>query len=257
MIKEVAVTAAREAGSILMDTVGTIEHEQVTHKQTFDFVTHADKASEEKIIEVVRSSFPSHRIYAEESVKQEPGGYRWIIDPLDGTTNFIHGYPVFSVSIGVEYEGEMVLGVVFDPSRDDLYVGEKDKGATLNGHPIGVSDVSDPAQALLVTGFPFRSKCLLENYQKTFSDLFHQVSGIRRLGSAALDLCQVACGRADGFWEVGLAPWDVAAGALIIQEAGGLVRDFSGTNQAIWTGDVVAANSNLLSLLLQTVTRHF
>ena len=256
-MKRVAVKAAREAGKILMNHLGRLSSKQIDSKQQFDFVTIADKQSERKIINVIKKIYPDHHFYAEESQKDEKGGYRWIIDPLDGTTNYIHGYPVFSVSIGLEYEGEIILGVVYDPTRDELFVAERGEGATLNSKPIQVSSIELAQAGLLTTGFPFRSKKYIDHYQQSFKDLFSKISGIRRCGSVALDFCYLAAGRCDGFWEIGLSPWDVAAGYLIIKEAGGKITDFSGGDNAVWSGNVVASNGKLHNEILKAVQNAF
>lgn len=256
-MKKIAIEAAREAGKILMTHLGKLSSTQIDNKQKFDFVTVADKQSENKIIHLIHQVYPDHHFYAEESQKDEKGGYRWIIDPLDGTTNYIHGYPVFSVSIGLEYEGEMILGVVYDPTRNELFLAEKGKGATLNDIPIQVSSIEMPKLSLLTTGFPFRSKKYIDYYQQSFKDLFSKMSGIRRCGSVALDFCYLAAGRCDGFWEIGLSPWDVAAGYLIIKEAGGMITDFNGGDNAVWSGNVVASNGKLHDEILTTVQNAF
>lgn len=252
----VAEKAARKAGRFLLQHFGTIKAEDINQKSPFDFVTYVDHHAEKILVDHIRAAFPEHRIYAEEQNKQPQGGYRWIIDPLDGTTNYVHGHPVFSISLALEYEGELICGVVYDPTRDELFAGQKGYGATLNGRGIHVSNISQPEKALLATGFPFRQKQLLPAYLRCFQDLFLQVSGIRRMGSAALDLCYVACGRVDGFWEIGLSPWDVAAGAVIVKEAGGVITDFDGTDQAVWSGNVIASNGLLHDVIKQSAAVH-
>ncbi|MDZ7345351.1 MAG: inositol monophosphatase, partial [candidate division KSB1 bacterium] len=208
--KETAIAAARAGGKILLDNLGKLAPNEISGKAQFDFVTRVDKESEQCIIGILREAFPEHSFLAEEMHRDTIGGYRWVVDPLDGTTNYIHGVPIFSVSIALEKDGEPILGVVLDPIRDELFYAEKGAGAWLNGRRIQVSSVSNPEFALLATGFPFRVKHLLEVYQRSFNRLFMQVSGIRRAGSAALDLCYVACGRFDGFWELNLKRWDIA-----------------------------------------------
>ncbi len=250
-----AETAAREAGQFLLKYLGTLQAEDINQKGPFDFVTHIDHQAEKILADRIRAVFPQHKIFAEEDNKQAAGGFRWIIDPLDGTTNYVHGHPVFSISMALEYEGELILGVVYDPTRDELFAAQKGCGATLNGKRIGVSRISRPEMALLATGFPFRKKHLLPAYLQCFQHLFTQVSGIRRMGSAALDLCYVACGRVDGFWEIGLSPWDVAAGAVILKEAGGVITDF-GEDKAVWSGNVIASNGLIHDILKQSVTMH-
>ncbi len=251
-----AAAAARAAGRLLMDHFGTIEQNDVDRKGAADFVTFVDKSSERLIIERLSSAFPGHSFYAEESSRSAAGGWRWIIDPLDGTTNYIHGVPVFSIALALEHEGEILLGLVFDPVHDELFSAEKGDGARCNGEPIRVSLIRVPSLALLATGFPFKQKHNLGKFLASFEELFLQVSGIRRMGSAALDLCHVACGRYEGFWELGLAPWDVAAASLIVTEAGGRISDFRGGDKAIWSGNVVASNGHLHELLLAAARRH-
>ena len=254
---QIAVQAARRAGALLMESYGKISHSQVETKEKSDFVTKADKESEQLIIDLVHSKYPDHKIYAEETVQQEIGGYRWIIDPLDGTTNYIHGVPVFSVSIGLELDGEIILGVVLDPNRDELFYAEKGAGAFLNNKPIHVSGIAQPEMALLATGYPFRMKDYIDLYQESFKQLFAQVSGIRRAGSAAIDLCYIACGRYDGFWELGLHAWDIAASKVILAEAGGRITDFGGGEFVLHTGNTVASNSHLHDDILAVVKNVF
>lgn len=254
---QVAIRAAFQAGEVLMANLGKLSSDRIDLKKKFDFVTEVDKESERVIIAEIRSAFPDHKFLAEETARDEGGGYRWLIDPLDGTTNYIHGFPIFAVSIALERDGEIVLGVVYDPTRNEIFQAQKGGGAFLNDRQILVSPTIDPAICLLTTGFPFRSKEHLELYQKSFNLLFHQVSGIRRPGAVALDFAYLASGRCDGFWEIGLAPWDVAAGFLLVQEAGGKMTDFSGGDQAIWTGNVVASNGKIHSLILGIVQQVF
>jgi myo-inositol-1(or 4)-monophosphatase len=257
-MKQTAIEAARLAANIQLKNLGSITGDDVDHKQQFDFITHVDRESENAIIELIHKRFPEHAIFAEESSKDNAiKDYRWIIDPLDGTTNYIHAYPVFSVSIALEYKGEIVLGVVFDPTRNDLFYAEKGKGAFLNDERIKVSQISDPGHCLLTTGFPFRCKELLELYLESFRRLFLTMSGIRRVGSAALDFAYLACGRCDGFWELDLSPWDVAAGSLLIQEARGMITDFSGGNEYIWIGNVIASNGKIHNHILEIVSDVF
>ncbi|MBN1542669.1 inositol monophosphatase [candidate division KSB1 bacterium] len=256
-MRQTAVDAARAAGRILMENYGRVRQSHIDNKQQFDFVTHVDRAAETEIVRLIRERYPDHKFYAEEGVKDKSGGHRWIIDPLDGTTNYIHAVPVFAVSIGLEVDGEIVVGVIYDPTRDELFVAEKNNGAVLNGKPIAVSEILQPDRALLGTGFPFRSREHLELYQESFSRLFRETSGIRRLGAVALDFCNIACGRFDGFWEIGLAPWDVAAGYLLIREAGGKICDFGGGDQPVWTGNVVAGNPHIYPIVLQAVQDSF
>lgn len=241
-----AFRAAMLAGRHIVQNLGRISREDISMKQASDFVTRVDRESEDLIVTAIKKEFPEHDFLAEESVKTaRTGEYRWIIDPLDGTTNFIHEYPVFSVSIALEYKNEIILGVVFDPLRNEMFTAEKRKGAFLNGQPIKTSAISDAKNSLIATGFPFRNKHMIDPYLELFKKLFHKVSDIRRAGSAALDLANLACGRYDGFFEIGLSPWDMAAGSIIIKEAGGVVSDFSGSRDYLSTGNIVAGNPAL------------
>jgi len=251
--KTVAVTAAKQAGHLLISNFGNLQPAQIETKTKFDFVTWIDKESESRIIDIIQHSFPEHTIYAEETRRDEHGEYRWIIDPLDGTTNYIHDVPVFSVSIALEHKRNILLGVVYDPNRQELFYAERGKGAFLNDHPIHVSSISHMDKALLATGYPFRVKHLIDEYQQSFKQLFLKSSGIRRAGSAAIDLCYIACGRYDGFWELDLKPWDLAAAFVILQEAGGTMTDFSGGNAVLSTGNTIASNGHLHSVLLNAV----
>jgi myo-inositol-1(or 4)-monophosphatase len=251
---DVAVKAARAAGDIILKNLGSLKGEDIDLKQASDFVTRVDKDSEQVIIKTIKERFPHHFFLAEESIKEATEKeYRWIIDPLDGTTNYIHGYPMFSVSIALEYKGEIILGVVFDPLRNELFTAEKGKGAFLNGNPIKVSPVSELKNSLITTGFPFRKKESIDIYLRLFKNLFHKVSDIRRAGSAALDLAHLASGRCDGFFEIGLSTWDIAAGSLLIREAGGVVTDFGGSEDYLQTGNIVAASPILHREILKEV----
>ena len=248
-----AIDAARQAGALLMQSFGKLSQDQIETKNRSDFVTEVDKASEKKVIDLIKAKYPDHKIFAEETTRDETGGYRWIIDPLDGTTNYIHGVPIFSVSIGLELDGEIILGVVYDPTRDEMFYAEMGKGAYLNDLPIHVSNTADPAVALLATGYPFRVMHLIDPYQESFKGLFRKVSGIRRAGSAAIDLVYVAAGRFDGFWELDLHAWDIAASYVILQEAGGMITDFAGGDDVLKTGNTVASNSLLHAEILDVV----
>lgn len=256
-MRDTAIRAAKAASKIQLENLGKISAGQIDTKKQFDFVTFVDKTSESTIIETIRTEFPDHQFYGEESHKEEGGGHRWIIDPLDGTTNYIHGIPFFSISIALEVEHEIVLGVVYDPVRDEMFVAEKGKGTTLNDQPVRVSAITDPAVSLITTGFPFRAKEYIDIYQRSFKDILFQASGVRRMGSAALDFSYIACGRSEGFWEIKLGPWDVAAGSLLVREAGGVITDFSGGDEYIWTGNVVASNGHLHDMLLGSVQKVF
>jgi myo-inositol-1(or 4)-monophosphatase len=246
-----AVKAARQAGRIIVRSLNQLEALEVAVKGRNDFVSEVDHAAEEAILDVIQRAYPGHGILAEESGRREGRDYEWIIDPLDGTTNFLHGHPQFAVSIAVRYRGRLSHAVIFDPLRDELFTASAGRGAQLNDRRMRVSKARRIEDALLGTGFPFRSLNHLDWWLRSFRLLLTQTSGIRRAGSAALDLAYVACGRFDGFWEIGLSPWDTAAGCLLIQEAGGLVSDLDGSQHHLETGNIVAGNAHLHPELLK------
>jgi len=240
-----AIQTARDAGRVLAKRFGrTLE---ITNKSELDLVTESDLASERLIIDRIKSHYPRHAILAEESGASEPADrekhsdWRWIIDPLDGTTNYAHGYPCFCVSIGLENKGRRELGVVYDPIRDEMFTAERGQGAALNGRRIHVSSTPTLASALVCTGFPYDVRERSE-FARHFANFIMAAQGVRRDGAAALDLAYVAAGRFDGFWEEGLKPWDVAAGALIIEEAGGRVSNYSGEPIDIYSPPIMASN---------------
>lgn len=241
-----AIQVARDAGNVLVDRLGRAV--QVSNKGTIDLVTEADLASEKLIIERIRSHYPRHAILAEESGASEedpanPFGseWRWIVDPLDGTTNYAHGYLCFCVSIGVERAGKLELGVVYDPMRNEMFAAERGQGATLNERPIRVSEVEELGRAMVCTGFPYNVR-ERPDFARDFTNFTMEAQAVRRDGSAALDLAYVACGRFDGFWEDGLNAWDVAAGVLLIEEAGGKATNFDGAALDINSPKVLASN---------------
>ncbi len=241
-----AIQTAREAGRILVERLGRAI--QISNKGDIDLVTEADLAAEKLIIERIRSYYPRHAILAEESGASDgaisvagKSDWRWIVDPLDGTTNYAHGYPCFCVSIALERAGRIELGVVYDPTRDEMFAAERGQGATLNDRRMQVSAIEDLNQAMLCTGFPYDVR-ERRDFARYFTNFTMKAQAVRRDGSAALDLAYVACGRFDGFWEDGLNPWDIAAGVLLIEEAGGCVTDFSGGPLDIYTPKVVASN---------------
>ncbi|MDH4232836.1 MAG: inositol monophosphatase [Nitrospirota bacterium] len=254
-----AAAAARLAGDIIVKNLGRLSGSDIQTKQAFDFVTNVDRWSEAVIIKTIREKFPSHLFLTEETLQQEgpATSYRWIIDPLDGTTNFIHGFPIFSVSLGLEHKGEIILGVVFDPLRDELFHAIKGKGAFLNNARIKVSETGMLEKSLIATGFPFRKKELIDQYLRAFKKIFAHVSDIRRAGSAAIDLAYIAAGRTEGFFELNLSPWDIAAGSLLISEAGGVITDFAGGGQYLLTGNVVAGNREVHAELFSVIRQVF
>ena len=239
-----AIELARDAGRVLASTFGRINLE-VNNKGDIDLVTEADLAAERLIVERIRGYFPRHAILAEESGASHhdtaQSEWKWVIDPLDGTTNYAHGYPCFCVSIGLERAGEVVIGVVYDPVRDELFAAERGAGATLNGRRIAVSTIDEINRALFCTGFPYDVRGRAD-FARHFHNFIMHSQGVRRDGSAALDLAYVAAGRFDGFWEEGLRPWDVAAGKLLIEEAGGRITHYDGAPFSIYKPPVVASN---------------
>lgn len=250
----VAVQAVQKAGRILMDRLGKLKKADVNQKGKYDWVTTIDRASEEAIIRILKKAFPKHTIKAEESSPRAASSpYHWLIDPLDGTVNYIHGFPMFGISIALMKAGTLEVGVVYDPWRRELFTARRGQGAWLNHRRLHVSGHPDLRESLLATGFPFRAKGSLDLYLESFRRVFLKTGSIRRAGSAALDLAYVACGRFDGFWEMALSPWDMAAGALLIEEAGGKVSDFLGGTSYLEKGHIIAGNQaiyrKLLSLL--------
>ena len=240
---EAAVAAAEAAGEVLRDGFG--QHQKVKFKGEVDLVTKADEDAEQAIKEVLQEAFPNYGMLAEESgeIKGE-GDARWIVDPLDGTTNYAHGLPLFCTSVALERDGEVVLGVVYDPMANETYAAERGSGATLNGEPIGVSDTDEPIRALLATGFPY-DRDEVPAALELFGRFAMRTQSMRRWGSAALDLCYVAAGRLDGYYERGVKAWDIAAGVLVLKEAGGKVTDYLGHELDLERGEVVASNDRL------------
>ncbi len=254
----IAVKAARRAGSIINRASLDVDKLTVGVKQQSDFVTEVDRAAEAAIIETLREAYPDHGILAEESGLTDAAGsdYQWIIDPLDGTTNFIHGVPQYAVSIGLAHRGVMTQAVVYDPNRNELFTASKGGGAFLNEKRIRVSKRSKLNEALIGTGFPYRMFDHVDAYLAIFKEVAQKTAGMRRPGAASLDLAWVACGRMDGFWELGLSPWDMAAGVLLISEAGGLVGDLSGEPNYLKTGNIVGGNPKIFAQLLQLIAPH-
>lgn len=238
-----AIETARDAGRLLLEKFGKIT--QITKKGDIDLVTEADLASEALIIERIKSHYPKHAILAEESGEAIVSGgdaiWKWVIDPLDGTTNYAHGYPCFCVTLALEHDGDIVIGVTFDPTRNELFAAERGKGASLNGRPLRVSATEKLSEALIVTGFPYDFKDK-DNFTRHLTDFLLKSRGVRRDGSAAIDMAYVACGRFDGFWEEGLHAWDVAAGKLMIEEAGGMVTYYDGSPFSIYEPPICSSN---------------
>lgn len=243
-IREVALRAAKKAGQILKK--GLEGEVTVSYKGDLNLVTNIDHRSEEAIVAMVNKQFPDHQVLAEEGHdRTEPSPFRWIIDPLDGTTNYSHRFPFFCVSIAVEIRGKVQLGMVLDPLRNELFFAERGKGAFLNEKPISVSSATRLSKSLLVTGFAYDVRTDPINNFNHFINFSMKAQGVRRTGSAALDLCYVASGRLDGFWELKLQPWDTAAGSLILTEAGGRLSDFSGKPYSIYDSELLATNGKI------------
>ncbi len=250
---KLASEAARQAGEVLKEGLG--KRKRIEYKGEINLVTEIDRRAERVIIRLIRASYPEHAILAEEGEgKEGRSGYKWIIDPLDGTTNYAHGYPCFCSSIALERNGEVILGVVYDPLRDELFSAEKGKGAYLNGKRISVSSIGRLIRSLLATGFTYDIKRDQRNL-KHFRNFILSSQAIRRDGSAALDLCYLGAGRFDGFWELKLSAWDVAAGALIVEEAGGRVTDFRGGKFSIYSREILASNGRIHREMIRILQR--
>ncbi len=253
----IATQAARAAGNIIIRAMDRLDTVKVSEKNPNDFVSEIDQSAEKEIITIIRKAYPNHAILAEESGETDGSDYTWVIDPLDGTRNFIHGFPHFAVSIGIMRKGHIEHGVVYDPVRQDLFVATRGKGAKLNDRRIRVSPNNQLEKCLLATGFPYRHS---EEHQKAYLECLQTLipicGDVRRTGSAALDLSYVASGRLDGFWELKLSPWDIAAGALLVKEAGGIVCDVDGGDDYMQSGNIIAGNPKILKQLLKVVRPH-
>ncbi|MBA1274370.1 type III secretion system regulator SuhB [Stutzerimonas azotifigens] len=258
----IALRAARGAGELILRSIERLDVISVNEKEAKDYVTEIDRAAEQSIVNALRKAYPNHGILGEESGLSEGSGegtdYLWIIDPLDGTTNFVRGVPHFAVSIACKYRGRLEHGVVLDPIRQEEFTASRGRGAALNGRRLRVSSRKSLEGALLGTGFPFRDGQLdnLDSYLNMFRSLVGQTAGLRRAGAASLDLAYVAAGRYDAFWEFGLSEWDMAAGALLIQEAGGLVSDFNGGHDFLEKGQIVAGNTKCFKAVLTAIQPH-
>jgi myo-inositol-1(or 4)-monophosphatase len=252
----IAVRAARSAGRILLRYMEHVEKLDVRAKGRNDFVSEVDRHAEEAVIQVLRNTYPDHAILAEESGARGKGDFEWVIDPLDGTTNYLHGFPQFAVSIALRHRGRLECGVVYDPLREEMFTAARGSGAQLNDRRVRVGSRSSLAGALVGTGFPFREQRHLDAYLGMFKTMIQATAGLRRPGSAALDFAYVACGRTDGFWEVGLSEWDFAAGALLVTEAGGTVSDLAGGPRHFQTGNVVAGNLKVHGAIIRALRPH-
>lgn len=254
-ILNVASIAAKEAGNFIVSQIRNVEQLTIEEKGRNDYVSEIDKHAEQIIIDTIHKYYPQHSILAEESgAHKKDSDFEWVIDPLDGTTNFLHGFPQFSVSIAVTEKGRLMHGVVFDPTRDELFSASRGSGARLNNYRIRVSEQKMLRNALLATGIPYYDFDHVDDYLACFKEFMLQTAGIRRPGSAALDLAYVACGRVDGYWELNLKPWDIAAGALIVTEAGGLVSDMVGGGNFIESGNIIAANPKMMKAMAQVIS---
>jgi myo-inositol-1(or 4)-monophosphatase len=254
-----AVSAARAAGAIINRAALDIESVRISQKQVNDFVTEVDQASEKAIIELLLTAYPDHAIWAEESGKEhgkQGSDNVWIIDPLDGTTNFIHGFPVYCVSIALAVKGKIEQAVIYDPTRNDLFTATKGRGAYMNDRRIRVGKRSQLSDCLVSTGFPFRPGDDFPKYMRMFGDVMQRTAAMRRPGAAALDLAYVAAGFCDAFFETGLAPWDMAAGSLLVQEAGGLVGNFTGEANFLEQKECMAANPKIYGQLVNVIGKY-
>ncbi|MGR9088826.1 MAG: inositol monophosphatase family protein [Gammaproteobacteria bacterium] len=252
----IAVRAARSAGDLILRSTDNIGQLHVDQKGKNDYASEIDRKAEREIINAIRAAYPDHSILAEESGAHTGNEFVWIIDPLDGTTNFLHGFPQYSVSIALKYRNKLEIGVVYDPLRDELFTAKRGGGAMLNNRRIRVTQQSSLKGALIGTGFPFKTDQHLDAYVGMFKALTTDSAGIRRAGSAALDLAYVAAGRLDGFWEIGIMEWDMAAGILLIKEAGGVVTDFSFNDRYVESGNIIAASPKMHQIMYQLIEPH-
>ena len=255
----IAVRAARRAGTIILRSQPRLDMVKIDLKGRHDYVSNTDRDAEAAIIETLLKAYPDHEILAEESGARGKSDFVWIIDPLDGTTNYLHTYPQFAVSIALSVKGQVEQGVIYDPIRDELFTASRGGGAQLNEKRIRVSRCQTLEQALLGTGFPIRDERLIDPFLKSLSAFLHRTDGVRRAGAASLDLAYVAAGRLDGYWEFGLKPWDIAAGALMVQEAGGMVGAIDPQQDVMVTGDILAATPRIheeMRAVLSGCARH-
>ena len=252
----IAVKAARRAGNLIHRAADNLGHLTVTKKSNADYVSEVDRAAEQAIIETLLDVYPDHAILAEESGAQGDSEYVWIIDPLDGTTNFLHGYPQYAVSIALQHKGVLTQAVVYDPTKNELFTATRGRGAYLNDRRLRVSKRAELADCLIGTGFPYTRFEHLDAYMAIMRDMMQKTAGLRRPGSAALDLAYTAAGRYDGFFETALKPWDIAAGCLLITEAGGLVGDMQGNDSYLKSGHLCAGNPKVFAQMLQVIAPH-
>lgn len=248
-----AIRAARAAGDLILRSSDNIGHLKVDQKGKNDYASEVDRTAEREIINIIKTAYPDHGILAEESGVQEGNDFVWVIDPLDGTTNFLHGFPQYAVSIALKHKGKIEVGVIYDPLRDELFSAKRGGGAMLNSRRLRVTNQTSLKGALIGTGFPFKSNLHMDAYLAMFRTLATDSAGIRRAGAAALDLAYVAAGRLDGFWEIGLMEWDMAAGILLIKEAGGVVTDFSFNDKYLESGNLIAASPKMHQIMYQRI----
>lgn len=254
----IAIRAAHEAGKLILQYADKVDRLPIDIKGKNDFVSDVDRGAEQIIMDTIHKAYPDHSILAEESgnhTKQD-SEFQWIIDPLDGTTNYLHGFPQYSISIGLQHKGVLVSAVVYDPMRDETFSASKGNGALINDRKMRVTNRNSLDGALIGTGFPYRDHTFIDEYLNMFRDIVKATAGIRRPGSAALDLAYVASGRTDGFWEFGLSQWDIAAGILLITESGGIVSDLNGGSKYLETGNIVAGSVKVHQALLATIHPH-
>ncbi len=250
----IAISAARQASKVILHAMDNMDKVKTSTKGHNDFVTDIDKKSEQIIIDVIKAAYPTHSILAEESGEILGDETTWIIDPLDGTTNFLYEFPHFAISIAIAEKGRITHGVIYDPVRDEMFTASRGRGASVNGRRMRVVDQKVLENCLIGTGFPFRDTDNLDVYMGTFKSIMGQCRDIRRAGSAALDLAYVAAGRLDGFWEFGLSKWDIAAGSLMIQEAGGIIDDMQGKQKYLENGNVIAAPPKVFKAMVKSIT---
>ena len=252
----IAVRAARSAGEIILRSADKASHLAVDSKGKNDFATEIDRLAEKEIISIIKAAYPEHSILAEESGEHAGNDFVWVIDPLDGTTNFIHGFPQYAVSIALKYKNRIEIGVVYDPLREELFTAKRGGGAMLNNRRLRVTGLTSMKGALIGTGFPFKVPQHLDAYLNMFRAITIDSSGIRRAGSAALDLAYLAAGRLDAFWEIELKEWDMAAGILLVKEAGGVATDFSFNDNYLTSGNLIAGSPRMHQLMYQLIEPH-
>ena len=252
----IAVRAARSAGELILRSADNVGRLRISQKGKNDYASEVDQMAEREIISIIRAAYPEHAILAEESGKHKGNDFVWVIDPLDGTTNFLHGFPQYAVSIALKYKGKLEVAVIYDPLRDELFTAKRGGGAMLNNRRLRVTNQSSMKGALLGTGFPFKTDLHLDAYLGMFRALTTECAGIRRAGAAALDLAYVAAGRLDGYWEIGIMEWDMAAGILLVKEAGGVVTDFSFNDNYWESGNLIAASPRMHQMMYQLIEPH-